>query len=195
MTQQTLSRVTLQNIENVRTAATQTVAASRIGGRRMVGAINVALKDGVYPQTARLAPNATDRMDQIRGNISDAVVKGIDQIAKGADKFIQFGSAGVARQVTKVARFTSDIDNEIVANGLQAAARLAMPGAQVALLVSGKVSQGTAALARAAGARPARKAVAGSSRKPVSTARRSGATTTAASKGGTKARRAARKGK
>jgi hypothetical protein len=185
MTTQTLSRVTLQSLENVRTAATQAVAAYRSGGHRLVSALNGALKNSVYPRTAKLAPRATGRMNEVRGNVAEIVVKGIDQVAQRAGKVIALGSTTAAAQVTRVAKFAAGIDNEIVANGLQTAARLTMPGAKVALVVSSRVVDGANALADAAGARPVRKAVgkaaAGAKRKAAPVARKAkGAVTTAA---------------
>jgi uncharacterized phage infection (PIP) family protein YhgE len=180
MTNPSLSRVTLQSLENYRTAATQAVVATRLGGHRLVGALNGALKNSVYPRTAKLAPRATDRMNQVRGNVSEVVVKGIDQVAAGAEKAIELSSSTAAAQVNKVARFAAGVNNQIVANGLQAAARLTMPGAKAALAVSSQVAKGATALADAAGARPVRnavrKAAAGSSRKLAPVARNAKAT-------------------
>jgi uncharacterized phage infection (PIP) family protein YhgE len=180
MTNPSLSRVTLQSLENYRTAATQAVVATRLGGHRLVGAVNGALKNSVYPRTAKLAPRATDRMNQVRGNVSEVVVKGIDQVAAGAEKAIELSSSTAAAQVNKVARFAAGVNNQIVANGLQAAARLTMPGAKAALAVSSQVAKGATALADAAGARPVRnavrKAAAGSSRKLAPVARNAKAT-------------------
>jgi hypothetical protein len=176
MTTQTLSRVTLESLENYRTAAKQAVLAYRLGGHRLMGVVNGALKDSVYPRTAKLAPRATDRMNEVRGNITEIVVKGIDQIAERATQAIELGSTTAAAQVTEVARFAAGIDNGIVANGLRVAARLSMPGAKVALAVSSRVAEGAHALADAAGARPVRKAVrktaAGSKRKVAPLAQR-----------------------
>ena len=93
MRTQTLSHVTLQSIENYRAAAVQTVAAYRVGGRRLVGAMNGALQNSVYPRTAMVAPRVTDRMDEVRGKVSDIVVKGIDQMAEGAEKAIELSSS------------------------------------------------------------------------------------------------------
>ena len=172
MTSQTLSRVTLQSLENYRTAATQAVVAYRLGGHRLVRLVNGALKNSVYPRTGR--------MNEVRGNVSGIVVKGIDQVALRAEKAIALGSTSAATQVSKVARFAAGVDNEMVANGLQAAARLTMPGAKAALAVSSQVAKGATALADAAGARPMRKAVrqaaAGSSRKLAPVARKAQAT-------------------
>ena len=154
MTQQTLSRVTLQTLENYRTAATQAVVAYRLGSHRLVGVVNGALENGVYPRTAKLAPRATDRMNDLRGNVSDIVVKGIDQVAERTEKAIDFSADAAAAQVTKVAGFASGIDNGVVAGGLQTAARLTMPGAKLALVVSGKVVDGAQTLAQAAAGKP-----------------------------------------
>jgi hypothetical protein len=76
-----------------------------------------------------------------------------------------------------------------VADGLQTVARLTMPGAKVALAISGKVAAGATALADAAGARPLRRAArkvaaaprrvaqraAKAAKTPLAQARRSGA--------------------
>jgi hypothetical protein len=158
MTNQTLSRVTLQTLENYRTAANQAVAAYRLGSHRLVGVVNGALENTVYPRTAKLAPRATDRMNDVRGNVSDIVVKGIDQVAERTGKAIDLGADTAVAQVTKVADFAAGIDNTVVANGLQTAARLTMPGAKVALVVSGKVAGGAQALAQVAAGKPVKAA-------------------------------------
>ncbi len=165
MTTQTLRRVTLETLKNYSTAARRAVVAYRSGGHRLMHALNSALENGVYPRTAKLAPRATGRISEVRGNVSDIVVKGIDLVSRRTEKAIELGSTTAAAQVTKLAEFAAGIDNQYVANGLQAAARLTMPGAKVALVVSSKVAEGANALADAAGARVVRKAVAGAQRK------------------------------
>lgn len=159
MTTQTLSHLTLQTLDNYRTAANQAVVAYRVGSHRLVKVVNATLENSVYPRTAKLAPVATRRMDGVRGNVSDVVVKRIDQVAERTEQAIEMGSTAAAKQVKRAARFAAGIDNNMVASGLQTAARLTMPGAKVALAVSGKVAEGASALAGAAGARPVRKAV------------------------------------
>ncbi|MDP1648593.1 MAG: hypothetical protein Q8M01_10380 [Rubrivivax sp.] len=159
MSTHSLSGVTLQTLKNYRTAATQVVVAYRLGSRRLVDGVNGALQNRVYPRTAKMAPRATDRLDEVRGNVSDVVVKGIDIVAERTEQVIEFGSTTAAEQVKRVAAFTAAIENETLAQGLQAAARLTLPGAQVALVVSGKIAEGAHALADAAGARTVRKAV------------------------------------
>jgi hypothetical protein len=158
MNNTTLSRVTLQTLENYRTAANQAVVAYRLGSHRLVGVVNGALENTVYPRTAKLAPRATDRMNDVRGNVSDIVVKSIDQVAQSTGKAIDLGADTAVAQVTKVAEFAAGIDNAMVAGGLQTAARLTMPGAKVALVVSGKVVDGAQALAQAAAGKPVKAA-------------------------------------
>jgi hypothetical protein len=156
MTSQTLSTVTLQTLENYRDAASRAVAAYHLGGKRLLGLVNGALENGVYPRTAKVAPRATERLNEVRGNVSEIIVKGADQVAQRTEQAIAFSSDTAAAQVSKMADFAAGIDNSLIANGLQAAARLTMPAAQVALAVSSKVAKGAHALADAAGARPVR---------------------------------------
>lgn len=169
MNNPSLNRVTLQTLENYRTAATQAVTAYRLGGHRLVRAVNGVLTDSVYPRTAKLAPRATRTMDGVRDEVSTVVVKGIDQIAHRTEQVIELGSTTAVAQLGKVTRFAAGVENQLVASGLETAARLTMPGAKVALAVSGKVAEGAAALADAAGARHVRKAV----RKAGAAAKRS----------------------
>ena len=186
MTTQTLSRVTLQTLENYRTAATQAVVAYRLGSHRLVGVVNGALENNLYPRTAKLAPGATERMNEVRGNVSDIVIKGIDQMAERTEKAIDLGADTAAAQVAKVADFAAGIGNEMVANGLQTAVRLSMPGAKLALVVSGKVAERAEALVEAAGGKPVKKAMrrAGvvAKRKTAPVARKAKATVKTAAK-------------
>jgi hypothetical protein len=158
MTHPYLSHVTLETLENYRNAATQGVLAYRAGSRRLIGAVNGALEQRVYPRTAKLAPRATEFMNDVRGNVSQIVIKGLEQTTARAATAIEFGANTAGTQVNKLARFASKVNHPAVANGLQAAARLTMPGAKVALAISGKVAAGAIALADAAGARPVRRA-------------------------------------
>jgi hypothetical protein len=159
MNTQTLNGVTLKTLDNYRTAATQAMVAYRLSGRKLVSAVNSVLANSVYPRTAGIAPQATVRMNEVRESISAVVTQGIDKIADRTVKAIESGSSAAAAQLKKVSELAAGIDSPIVANGLQAAARLTMPGANVALALSSRVTRGANALADAAGARPMRKAV------------------------------------
>jgi hypothetical protein len=152
------------------------VVAYHLGGKRLLGLVNGALESSVYPRTAKVAPRATERLNEVRGNVSKIIVKGADQVAQRTEQAIVFSSNAAATQVSKIANFAAGIDNSLLANGLQAAARVTMPAAQVALAVSSKVAQGAHALADAAGARPvrsmARKAASGAKRRAAPVARK-----------------------
>lgn len=159
MNTQTLNGVTLKTLDNYRTAATQAMVAYRLGGQKLVSALNSVLENRVYPRTAGVAPQVTVRMNEVRESISAVVTQGIDEIADRTVKAIESGSSVAAAQLKKVSELAAGVHNPVVANGLQAAARWTMPGANVALALSSRVTQGANALADAAGARPVRKAV------------------------------------
>jgi hypothetical protein len=169
MTTQTLTRVTLQTLDNYRVAAEQGVTAYRLGTHRLVGAVNGALRKSVYPRTAEVAPRATERMNEARETVSKFVLHGVDRVARNTEKAIEAGAGTAAGQVTRISRFASGIDNPLVAGGLQRAAKLTMPGAKLGLTVSGKLAEGAAALAEAAAGPRARKPAAAA---PAPTARR-----------------------
>lgn len=185
MTTPTLSRLTLQTLRNYTTAARRAVVATRLGGHRLVGAVDGALKTRVYARTAKVLPQTTGRLDELRDGVTGFVTKGIDRLAQRTEKAIEATAAVAAEQVTRAARLASTVENPIVANGLQSAARLTMPGAQLALAWSSKIAEGADALAQAAGARPVRRAMrqaaAGTKRQAAPVARRAQRATKAAS--------------
>ncbi len=171
MTTQTLRRVTLQTLQNYSIAATQVVAAYRQGGHRVVAAVNGAFRKSVVPRTRKLTQGATDmaqdatvRINEVRGSVSEILVKGIDRVAHRTERAIEAGSSAAAARVARVAEFAAGVENPLVANSLQTVALLTMPGAKVALAVSGKLAERTHALADAVGVRtatkPTRKAIA-----------------------------------
>jgi hypothetical protein len=175
MRAQYLSHVTLETLENYRNAATQGVLAYRSGSRRLIGVVNGALEQRVYPRTAKLAPRATEFLNGVRGNVTQIVIKGLEQSAARAETAIEFGAHTAGTQLNKFAQFAAKVESPVVANGLQTVARLTMPGAKVALAISGKLAAGATALADAAGARPVRRAVRQAAKTPIAKARRSGA--------------------
>jgi hypothetical protein len=165
-----ISSLTLASLANYRSAATQAVGAYRLGGHRLVKAVNAAIDTNVAPQAAKFAPRAADRLQTMRGNVSQIVVKGIDQVALRTERAIEVSADSAAAQVAKVVDMAGRIDNPMVANGLQTAARFSLPGAKLALVVSSKVAQGATKLYDAAGGQPVvvkavRKAVRKSARK------------------------------
>jgi len=172
MTNQYLSHVTLETLENYRNAATQGVLAYRSGSRRLIGVVNGALEHRVYPRTAKVAPRVTKFMNGVRSDVTQIVIKGLDQSAARATTAIEFGAKAAGTQVNKLARYAARVDNPVVADGLQTVARLTMPGAKVALAISDKLAAGANALADAAGARPVRRAARKGAAAPRRVARR-----------------------
>jgi hypothetical protein len=173
MSTPTLSRVTLETLENYRSAATQAVLAYRTGGHRLVGAFNDVLENRVYPRTAKLSVGVTERLNEVRGNVSDIVVKGIDQVARRTEQAIELGSTAAAAQLEKAAEFAAADRSPLVAGSLEAAVRFALPGAKLALAVSGKVAEGANKLADAVGVQEPKKAA----KKPAKAAAESVAKT------------------
>ena len=154
-----LSRITMETMANYRTAAAQVVAASGAGSRRLVKAVDGALQTQVVPRTAKLAPVAGERLDGLRGNVNRVVVQGIDQAVERSEQVIATTSDFAVAQVTRIADLMADIDNAMIASGVEAAARFTLPAAQLALVVSSKVAEGATQLADAAGAHPVKAAV------------------------------------
>lgn len=173
MSTQTLRRVTLDTIENYRNAATLAVGACRAGSHRLIDAVNDGLGHMADKRTKKLAPELTSKLCEVRGKLAHAIVKGVDVASVRTRKAILASSNTVAAGVKQVAAFAAGIENPIVANGIQAAVRLSMPGAQVARVVSGKLGDGAEALSRVAAGKPATPArVVKTAEPPVVRARR-----------------------
>ena len=150
MTIQTLSSVTLATIENYRHAANLAARAYRTGTERLIDAVNTSLETRVDPRTSEFVPRLTKTMKQMRGRVSEFTVKRVDEVSGLAEKAVDIGSDGAARQVHRIADFAAGVETPILANGLQAAARLSMPTAKVALAVSKKVNEGAKTLSSVA---------------------------------------------
>jgi hypothetical protein len=150
MKTESLRSVTLATIENYRTAATQATRAYRLGTRRLISAVNAGLEKNIDTRTAKLVPQVADALMGLRGRVSDAMFKGIDEVSTRTEQAVDMGSDGAARQVSKVADFADAVANQTLASGLQTAARLSLPVAKMGLTVSGKVADGAKALSDAA---------------------------------------------
>lgn len=174
MSQASLSRVALATIENYRNAANEAARAYQVGSQRLIRGLNKGIDEQVYSRTGKVAPQLTDALSKVRGRMTRIVFQGIDQVTSRTEQAVGFGSDGAARQVTRAAQFVARIDNALLANGLQTAARLTLPGAKVALAVSSKLADGAKALAGVAAGQGFGAAVQAAARRP----RRQGAATT-----------------
>jgi hypothetical protein len=154
-----LSRITMETMANYRMAATQVVAASGAGSRRLVRAVDGTLQQQVLPRTSKLAPQVSERMDAVRGTVNRYVEQGIDQIVEVAETTITLSGDFAVAQVTRLSDLAGDVTTPLLVDGLHTATRLAMPAAQLALKVSSVVADGATSLADAAGAHPVAKPV------------------------------------
>jgi hypothetical protein len=183
MSTQTLTRVTLDTLENYGRAATQAVTAYRLGSQRLAAAVDGAITQRVTPSFARIAPQAEARMGEARDQMFEIVRKGIDAIAARSESAIELGRKAAVAQVGRFSDLAKRVDTPALSNGLQAVARISLPGAKVALAVSGKVAEGAVKLADAVGGETPAKAV----RRAAGSAKR------VARKAATPVRRASRK--
>lgn len=149
MSQHNLSTVTLQTIANYRHAAELTVNAYRTGSHRLIDVVNQRLDRAAAGRTVKIAPKATQVLHDMRGRVTTVASQGIDMLSGRTDQAIAFSADGVAAQVTRLAELSSGVDNRYVADGLRAAARLSLPGAEVALALSAKVAEGADKLSAA----------------------------------------------
>lgn len=168
----TLSRVTLETMANYRTAATQVVAASGAGSRRLVKAVNGTMLQPVVERTSAVAPAAGERLDAARDTASRLALQGIGQAVALSEQVIVRGSEFATAQVERWAGAAAGLDNRYVAQGLKTAARLSMPAAQLALALSGKVAEGATQLADVAGVHPVRGQARAQVRRAAKTSRR-----------------------
>lgn len=172
MSTQTLSRVTMETMANYRAAASQMVAASAAGSRGLVRVMDSTVRNQVVPKASKLAPQAGERIDSVRGDVNRIVEQSIEQLAARAEQTISRGSDIATSQVSKWTDLAADVGNAYVAQGLDAAARLTLPAAQLALVVSGKLAQGATQLADVAGAHPVAKPVRRAARKAATSVKK-----------------------
>lgn len=162
MTRQTLRAVTLETVATASKAAERTVGAYRAGGHRLVSVIQQRVTapaaDRTQPYAPRLAA-ALRRTGTQAGSLAD---KGIDAVSDRTEQVIGATAAGVAAQVRRVAQLAEGVDNRVLASGLDAAARVALPGAQAALALTERLADGAEKLSKAAGVKTGRAA-----RKPT----------------------------
>jgi len=123
-------------------------------------------------------------------NYRSAAVKGLDAVSAGTERAIVMSANSLSSQVKRIAKLANGVDNRVVARGLQAAARISLPGAKVALTLSERVAAGADKLAQVA-AGP-RKAKASAATKAKTAAAQRGAKLKAAPKRAVAAKPASR---
>ena len=138
MTTSTLRAVTLKTVANYTQAAERAVVAYRVGGQRLIAAMQRGVDLAATQGPDRLAA----ALRRASGNVGGLASKSLDRVSTRTERAIEFGSTGVSTQLTRVADLAEGVNNDLVANGLQAAARISLPGAQVALALSERLVAG-----------------------------------------------------
>lgn len=175
MTRQTLRAVTLDTVATATKAAERTVGAYRAGGHRLVAVIQQRVTaptaDRAQPYAPRLAAALRSTSSQA-GSLAD---KGIDLVSDRTEQVIGVASKGVTAQVKRVAQLAEGVDNRVIANSLDTAARITLPGVQAALALTERLADGADKLARTAAGPKAGRAKKAAAKAPV---RRTSAKTT-----------------
>lgn len=151
MNKQTLSSTALQTIDNYARAASLTVKATRVGSSRLLDGVNSGLETQLYSRSVKVAPNLTEALTQLRDSLSEIIDGGVGKLSNGSERAIKAGTAKARVGVARVAGFSAQVKNPLLARSLSTAARLSMPGARAALAVSAGVVEGAGRLSVLAG--------------------------------------------
>ena len=138
MTPSTLRAVTLKTVANYAHAAERTVLAYRVGGQRLIAAMQRGVDLAAQNGPERLAT----ALRRAGGNMGGMAGKGLDKVSRGTERAIEMSSSGVRSQVARVADLAEGVDLPVLSSGLQAAARISLAGAQAALALSERVVAG-----------------------------------------------------
>lgn len=140
MTQATLRTIALATVANYSHVAGTAVDAYRRGGHRLIAAMQRRIDRAaalgaqvLVPQFATVVRRASEQMGAF-------AVKGVDALSSGTERAIELGAAGVTAQVERVAGIAERLDGSAFADGIDAAARISLPGAKAALKVSERVA-------------------------------------------------------
>ncbi len=167
MNQTKLHSVTLQTVANYRQAAEHVVGAYRVGGHRLLAVISQRLDQAAHLGAGRIAPRLAAALRRANSNVNGYAGKGLEMVSKGTERAIEVSSAGITAQFSRVAKLAADLDNSLVANGLDAVARISLPGAQLALTLSEKIANGADKLETVTAGKRSVRAKAASGRKSV----------------------------
>ena len=142
MNQTSLKTITLQTVANYRQVAEQAVGAYRASGHRLLKLMTRSVDRAATRGTDRVAPRVADALRRTSNNVADVAAKGIDTLSTQTQRAITRGSKTVSSQVSRVADLAQRVDNHYVVTGLQAAARMSLGSAQVALTLSQQLAEG-----------------------------------------------------
>ena len=146
MTPTSLRAVTLKTVANYHHAAERAVGAYRLGGHRLIVAMRQGVDRAARRSAQRFAPRVVAVIQRAGERVGSLAAKGLDAVSSRTSRVLELGSDSVRSQVERVAKLAGGVDYPVVANGLQAAVRFSLPGAQVALALSERVAAGAAKL-------------------------------------------------
>jgi len=153
-----LRTVTLQTVANYRHAAERTLGASRHTGERLIAVMRASVERAARAGAEPYVPAFAAVLRRAGDNLGKLAGQGLAAVSERTSRAIAAGADGVVSQVERVAGLADGVDSKVVASGLQAAVRVSLPGAQVALALSERVALGADKLADVAGAGTARRA-------------------------------------
>jgi hypothetical protein len=152
-----LRAVTLQTVANYRHAAERTLGASRHTGERLIAVVRASVERAARAGAEPYVPAFAAALRRAGDNLGSLAGQGLAAVSERTSRAIAAGADGVVTQVERVAGLVDGVDSKVVASGLQAAVRVSLPGAQVALALSERVASGADKLADVAGAGTARR--------------------------------------
>lgn len=149
MTQTSLRAVTLKTVDNYRQVAEHAVDAYRASGHRLLSIMSRSVDRAATRGAERIAPRWAAALRKTSSKVTGVAAKGIDSVSARTERVIEFGSAGVSAQVSRMATLVEGIENRYIATGLQAAARISLTGVQAALTLSERLVSGADKLSTA----------------------------------------------
>ena len=150
MTQTSLHNVTLQTVANYRHAAQRAVGAYRAGGHRLIAVVQQGVDEAATRGAEPYVPGLAAALRSAGHNVTSLATQGVDAVSSRTERAIELGATGMTQQIKRAADLADGVDNRYVARGLQAAARISLPGAQAALAISERLAAGADKLASVA---------------------------------------------
>jgi len=159
MTTTSLRTVTLKTVANYRHAAERTLRAYRSGGQRLIAVVRQGVDRAAERGAEPYVPALAAVLRRAGDNLGQLAHQGLEAVSERTSRAIGIGADGVSSGVQRVADIADGVDNKVVAGGLNAAVRISLPGAQVALALSERLASGADKLADVAGGNQAKQAV------------------------------------
>ena len=158
MTTPSLRTVTLKTVANYRHAAERTLRAYRSGSQRLIAVVRDGVDQAAQRGAEPYVPALAAAVRRAGDNLGQLAHQGLDAVSERSSRAIAVSADSMTTQVQRVADLADGVDNKVVATGLQAAVRVSMPGARLALAVSERVASGADKLADVAAGAKANKA-------------------------------------